>query len=192
MSTSNGSIEQIISQGLFINYVIRIGGRGSKPKDDTRWQRWGWGSGKRWQMTMTGGGRQQENYVNWKIKHGPNILKVLEYRVGENFLISGGWVDADGFRVWSESSWGRIFDNLKHSLNPKYISNLIHKLRHPGGGYGGVSQKMTQDDKGGGDGGLEHSKKRWCNLWTAPNVLVCFLAQVFDCPKGVWSWDVTE
>ena len=31
----------------------------------------------------------------------------------------------------------------------------------------GVSQKMTQDDKGGG-GGLEHPKKTWRNLWTAP------------------------
>ena len=42
-------------------------------------------------MTMTGGGGgQQENYVNWKIEPGPNILKVLECRVGENFLISGG------------------------------------------------------------------------------------------------------
>ena len=39
-------------------------------------------------------------------------------------------------------------DNLKHSQNPKYISNLIYKLHHPGGGYGGVSQKMMQDDKG--------------------------------------------
>ena len=30
--TSNGSIEQIISQGLFINYVIRIGGGGGSQK----------------------------------------------------------------------------------------------------------------------------------------------------------------
>ena len=28
----------------------------------------------------------------------------------------------------------------------------VHKLRHPNWGYGGVSQKMTQDDKGGGGG----------------------------------------
>ena len=32
----------------------------------------------------------------------------------------------------------------------------------------GVCQKMTQDDKGEGRG-LEWSKKRWRNLWTAPN-----------------------
>ena len=35
----------------------------------------------------------------------------------------------------------------------------VHKLRHPIRGHWGVSQKMTQDDKGGGRG-LEWSKKR--------------------------------
>ena len=28
----------------------------------------------------------------------------------------------------------------------------VHKLRHPIRGYGGVSQKMTQDDRGVGGG----------------------------------------
>ena len=29
---------------------------------------------------------------------------------------------------------------------------VVHKLRHPLRGYGGVSQKMTQDDRGVGGG----------------------------------------
>ena len=44
------------------------GGGGGLGKDD-RWQ---------WQ-----GGRQQENYVNWKIEPGPNFFKVLECGGGE-------------------------------------------------------------------------------------------------------------
>ena len=31
----------------------------------------------------------------------------------------------------------------------------VHKLRHPIRGYGGVCQKMTQDNRGGGEGVLQ-------------------------------------
>ena len=35
-------------------------------------------------------------------------------------------------------------------------------------GGGGLSQKVTKDDEGGGQG-LETSKIGWHNMWTAPN-----------------------
>ena len=40
-----------------------------------------------------------------------------------------------------------------------YSLKVVHQLRHLRGGYGGVSQKMTQDDTGV-RGGLEGSEKR--------------------------------
>ena len=33
-----------------------------------------------------------------------------------------------------------------------FVLGAVHKLRHPIRGYGGVSQKMTKDDRGGGGG----------------------------------------
>ena len=39
-----------------------------------------------------------------------------------------------------------------NELDKGYIYGAVHKLRHPIRGYGGVSQKMTQDDRGVGGG----------------------------------------
>ena len=53
--------------------------------------------------------------------------------------------------------WIILFPVSKIEFEP-FGSNLfiylgaVHKLRHPIRGYGGVSQKMTKDDRGEGGG----------------------------------------
>ena len=49
---------------------------------------------------------------------------------------------------------GIIFEVTKKDqvANMRILQGAVHKLRHPIRGYGGVSQKMTKDDRGDGGG----------------------------------------
>ena len=45
-----------------------------------------------------------------------------------------------------------------------YVLGAVHKLRHPNWGYGGVSQKMTKNDRGvGGDLGKDDNDREGDN-----------------------------
>ena len=91
---------------------------------------------------------------NKKIEDLTEKIAVIENKLSEKYIDE----KLNEFEKHPVEKFEKILESYSNYMREACTSiddivvelGTVHKLRHPTRGYGGVSQKMTKDDRGGG------------------------------------------